>query len=262
MQTTEIPAPAFHELIKLAERAPSGDEAHDVLVAALVRPPGVRVSWGAWFHGALVRRALQVGRSESHRRARERVAARPDRALDVSSQVERAEARSVLMGGLAELQPEARELMRLHYWEGLTLTMIASRRGCDLGVVKRQHACALATLRASIGDPELERRDWAALPWLLAGGLGLAASLVLMVRPAPAPVAPGAPVQVAMMTLAPASPVLEGLPALPLIPIERALEVFPTDTYSVPMTPLTPASQVEPVLPAMDWDAATSLAAL
>jgi RNA polymerase sigma factor (sigma-70 family) len=251
--------PARRALATLALTAGDSDEAQDVLLRALLEPPAVRTSWTAWFHGALRLRKLEMRRTEGRRRFRERHVARHESSACMQNDREDHELRQVLELGLAGFDSQTRSILRDHYWRGVSLTAIAQQLGCDLGVVKRRHAGALSQLRAQLGDPSIERRDWAALPWILAS-FALAAGALGWFAQGPADGTESAPREVAMLTLTPATPYVESVPASLLVPCRPAASTLPS---SVPMTPLQPARPVESVQPQdLAWEFAVSIASL
>lgn len=277
---TSAPALDPLALADLARQNRPDDDAQDVLLSALLRPPVTHTSLGAWFQGALHRRGLQTARAEGSRRARERRASRPEGTWDET--LERNEKRDVLAAGLALLEPESRRILRARYWDGLSLTAIADRRGCSLGSVKRRHAAALESLRANLGDPSIQRRDWAGLVWLLGGLTALALACGLSVaalgrgsEPIPASEVGAPSTTVAMMELVPAVRVAsfgvsarqDSIPAVRLLPSEPIPPALPAThaLESVPMRRLIPATPTEPakIRPfELPFDATTSIAML
>jgi len=85
-------------------------------------------------------------------RKRERAYARLDRAAALAgpapaSDLDRLAERLVVAEGLEQLQPEAREVVKLAFHSDLTHEQIAERTGRPLGTVKSQIRRSLATLR-------------------------------------------------------------------------------------------------------------------
>lgn len=249
-----------HALAELARGTRPDDCAQDVLLSALVKPPAPHTSLGAWFQGALHLRSLQTARTEGSRRSRELRVARPESTPDAARELELTEQRELLQAGLDELDPTTRSILRAHYWEGMTLTAIADRRGTSLGSVKRRHAAGLAHLRLTLGDPTIDRRDWASLAWALAAAAGLVLAGALgVLATSDQLAAPGdsQPGTVAMMTLAPSqlvasaelAPQASSVPALALGPSLSTAEFTGqrgSTTESVPMQQVVPAMRIEP----------------
>ncbi len=223
---------ARQAVAELADLAEAGDATQDVLLSALTQAPRIRSSWGAWFRGATYRRGLKVLRSESNRRMRERQAARKEGCSDWEAELESTELALVLKSGLAGLDPDTRSLLIEHYWHGSSLTTIADRLGCDLGVVKRRHTQALQLLRQRIGDPSIERRDWSVLPWLAAGLVLATGALLANVGSGQAESSVRSGVEPVAM--------------VDLIPIQPALE--PLRESSIPAAKLTPALMFDPTI--------------
>ncbi|MDF1799067.1 MAG: RNA polymerase sigma factor [Planctomycetota bacterium] len=251
-----------HALAELARGTRPGDCAQDVLLSALVKPPAPRTSLRTWFQGALHLRSLETARSEGSRRTRELRVARPESSHD--QELELAELRELLQTGLAELEPATRAILRAHYWDGMSLTQIADRRGASLGSVKRRHALGLAHLRQRLGDPAIDRRDWATLGWSLAAAAGLVLAGALGLRAASDQAAHAPTSSVAMVALVPSQVVASAEPLLPAHtfpatkldpsqPIPGKSQVTQVERgagpESVPMQRLTPALPLQPTRP-------------
>ncbi|HLJ82765.1 MAG TPA: RNA polymerase sigma factor [Candidatus Eremiobacteraceae bacterium] len=94
--------------------------------------------------------ALTLLRADTRRRLREdreavdstSISGEPDPSVIVSSDDAAAQVRAALDG----LPPEQRDVIRLAYFERLTLAQIAERSGAPLGTVKRRAQLALARL--------------------------------------------------------------------------------------------------------------------
>lgn len=172
----------LHSIAQLAAIAPADDHSQEVFLAALHTLPAPHASLAQWFQGARHKRALQTARSEGARRTREHRAARSEPTWDGRGALEEAEVARVVTAGLQALTAEERAILEAHYWEGMTLAAIAARTGRSHGAIKRRHAHALAELRLQLGDPSIDRRDWALGVWALGvWSSGAAAAACLLV---------------------------------------------------------------------------------
>lgn len=102
-------------------------------------------SFRPWFFTILRRAASNHRRSEARRKKREQVAARPERSTP--SLRENLEAVQVY---LARLKPELREVLTLHFLEGLSHREVAVATGCPTGTVTYRIQSGIQKLRASL----------------------------------------------------------------------------------------------------------------
>jgi len=72
---------------------------------------------------------------------------------DISEDAERAERAADLRAALASLSPRAREVMRLHFGEGLTHAAISNQLNLTQRIVKREIVSACARLRELLTEP-------------------------------------------------------------------------------------------------------------
>jgi RNA polymerase sigma-70 factor (ECF subfamily) len=78
---------------------------------------------------------------------------------DVVKDIERSERDSTLRAALQELPPRMREILRLHYGEGLKHEAIADRMGVTRRVVKREIIEAYVRLRATLADDDVQTSE-------------------------------------------------------------------------------------------------------
>jgi RNA polymerase sigma factor (sigma-70 family) len=161
--------------------ADQGDDAvQDTLLVASVHAPTDRPV-GPWLYRALVNRIRVVTRGESRRKKREEAAgelatapARPDEI------VERIELHRRLAGYVLALPQGERDVVLLHYFEGLTSIAIGNRLGISAGTVRWRLKQAVDELRRQL-DAESPNRAWLAPMLGLAKGTGVAAGVSIVV---------------------------------------------------------------------------------
>jgi RNA polymerase sigma-70 factor (ECF subfamily) len=78
---------------------------------------------------------------------------------DIAGKLETAERDSELQGALQGLRPRAREVLRLHFGEGLTYEGIAAQLGVSRRIVKRDIVDAYASLRVALSTPGTQPAD-------------------------------------------------------------------------------------------------------
>lgn len=153
--------PMTHERVNRAYRLAglllgNQDEAEDATQEALVRAWQRRGSvrnaeaWSAWFDRIL------VNICRDHMRARGRVKFLTSD-VDLPARMGSDSFREVLdrdavLRAVQSLDEECRIVVILHYWDDLTLPMIAARTGWRLGTVKSRLHRALEALRSSRRD--------------------------------------------------------------------------------------------------------------
>lgn len=137
------------------------DAAQDVILAALQRPPRVERGLGAWFAGALRRRALHLQRSQS-RRAKHHLQSLDERRVpEPHEALARAEIVERLVAAVRALPDPYRDPILLHYLEEHDTREVAERLGRPLSTVQTQLQRGLALLRERFAAGERSRRsDW------------------------------------------------------------------------------------------------------
>ncbi|MGQ0613701.1 MAG: RNA polymerase sigma factor [Planctomycetaceae bacterium] len=153
---------AFARRLAGAERGE--DLAQEALAAALERDLPTS---GPYLFGLLRNVARQEARASRRRRAREALAARPDRVESTASLALALERMRVVGEAVDALPADDRRLLRLRYYDGVSAVEIARREGVPPSTVRNRIRRALAVVRAALvrafrGDP---RRAFA-LPWL------------------------------------------------------------------------------------------------
>lgn len=165
--------------------ASADDLAQDAMVAALSRPP-TTVSVRGWLATVLRTRAVDRARHERRRATREQTAARPEATASSSTSLEQIELQHGVVSAVLALDEPYRSVVVAVYYDGLTPTQYAERRGVPAGTVRAQLSRALAQLRTKLDAEHGDRRAWsAALRGLLdaeqvveatAAGVGVGAS--------------------------------------------------------------------------------------
>jgi RNA polymerase sigma-70 factor (ECF subfamily) len=126
------------------------DEAEDVvqdaMTSLLTAPPRQVKQVRAWLSIVVLNRARSVLRSRERRSRREEHAAR-ESGFPRPFSPESTDVEQVLTELLSALSEEQQEILRLHYYEGVSLASAARRMGRSRQAVQRSHATALAELR-------------------------------------------------------------------------------------------------------------------
>jgi RNA polymerase sigma-70 factor (ECF subfamily) len=171
-------------------------EADDVIqetwLAALVRPPGPRVSLTAWL-AAVVRNLARRARRTHRRRERREIATAPREELPSTGElVERMDSLAQVVTAVRQLGAPYRAVILLRFYEGLSHGDIARRQGIAVEAVRTRVSRALAQLRDRLdGEHRGDRRSWqlALLPFATAKPTGslvtpraLAGALVMSVK--------------------------------------------------------------------------------
>ncbi|MEO7735366.1 MAG: sigma-70 family RNA polymerase sigma factor [Kofleriaceae bacterium] len=195
------------------DSAAAEDLVQDAYVVAALHAPVDGRPLRPWLVRVLVNLTRMRGRSAHHRRAREHAVAELAAAPATPAElVGRLEVHRLLAGLVLELAPAAREVVLLHYVEGLSSIEIANRLGLAAGTVRWRLKQAIDELRERLDHRE-PNRAWLpalaafagpppatgiALPWLVLAAIALLlgmAWLVVQVRsPAEPSVASRAPV--------------------------------------------------------------------
>lgn len=105
-------------------------------------------SFRGWFFAILKNTAHNHTRGARRARGRESVAARPEAVVETAAE-QRDEA-TVVRRHVGDLAPNLRDVLVLHYLEGLTLKDVAEALGCPLGTVKSRRHRGLEQLRTSL----------------------------------------------------------------------------------------------------------------
>ena len=141
----------------VGERADADEVVVDVFgqawrAAAQFEP--ARGSVGSWLATIARTRALDLVRARGRRsRALERAASLSEDGVQepTDRDVERAEARRLVTGALADLPPPQRRAIELAYFGGLSQSEIAAQLGEPLGTVKTRIRDGMAKLRTLMG---------------------------------------------------------------------------------------------------------------
>ena len=113
------------------------DLVQDTWLTAMRRPPRANTEGQlrAWLGTVLRNGARQGFRSEERRRHREERASRDEAMPSAAELTERTEAQRLLLDALLELAPERRQLVLLHFVDGLAAAEIAEVTGLSAGAV-------------------------------------------------------------------------------------------------------------------------------
>jgi RNA polymerase sigma-70 factor (ECF subfamily) len=148
--------------------AAADDLVQDAYVLAAEQPPGGDRPLRPWLVRVLVNLTRTRRRSAARRSAREHaVAALAGAPATPAELVGRVELHRLLAGLVLELSPAARDVVLLHYFEGLSLVAIGSRLGVAAGTVRWRLKQALGELRDRLDHRE-PNRAW--IPALAAFG--------------------------------------------------------------------------------------------
>ncbi|MCZ6596095.1 MAG: sigma-70 family RNA polymerase sigma factor, partial [Planctomycetota bacterium] len=153
------------------------DLAQDAWVAALTSPPPTGRPIRAWL-GRVVRNAARsLGRRETIRAGHERDAGARDGLPSTPEMLERVSVQRSVVDSVLALDEPYRRAILLRYFEGLTPSEIARKRGVPAATVKTQLRRALALLRERLDRDHGDRRTWllALTPLAKSGGAMAAA---------------------------------------------------------------------------------------
>jgi RNA polymerase sigma factor (sigma-70 family) len=139
--------------------------ADDALQDAWVKSGGTRLdNQRGWVRTVVANALRDRRRGEQRRRKREEAAMLPAAAISPEELLGRLEVHKTLARLVTDLDEPARQVVLLHYFEGLSLVQIASMMGAPPGTVRWRLMTALERLRERLekryGD---ERRDWRAV---------------------------------------------------------------------------------------------------
>jgi len=187
--------------------AAADDLVQDAYVVAAAHAPRDGRPLRPWLVRVLVNLTRMQARGAGHRRAREQaVAALASAPATPAELVGRIEVHRLLAGLVLELSPASRDVVLLHYVEGLSLAAVAARLGLAAGTVRWRHKQAIDELRDRLEHRE-PNRGWlpaltafaapspsasagAAIPWLVFAAIALligVAWIVVQVRSSPTP---------------------------------------------------------------------------
>lgn len=144
------------------------DVVQDACVIALERSAQA-LEPTAWLTGVVRRLAHREARSSARRRRRETAHARGEALPSTDELVARSELQERLSAAVRSLPEPYRDLVLLHYAEGLRLEEIALRLHVPASTVRTRHARALALLRARLDAEHGGRATWLAALAPLAG---------------------------------------------------------------------------------------------
>ncbi len=165
----------------VADEGHADDVVQQALLVAIERPPRVKASFGPWLVGVVRNLARRTYRADA-RRSRHESVSPPRAATAAPDQIAaRSEALRDLAVAVHRLDPACRDVIVLHYFDGLTMAEVAERLGAPVETVRTRLKRALAQLRRSL-DAEHggDGRSWCAAltPLLAGGGAGTSSALV------------------------------------------------------------------------------------
>lgn len=132
---------------RLVDEGRADDVVQQALLVAIERPPRSVVPFGPWLVGVVRNLARRTHRANSRRRRHE--SARPHRAPMATPDelAARSEALRDLADAVHRLDPPFRDVVVLHYFDGLTMPEVAERLHAPLETVRTRLKRALARLR-------------------------------------------------------------------------------------------------------------------
>lgn len=147
----------------LADRAAADDVAQDALVAGLEHPPEHAGVLRAWLARVVRNFAIQRGRGEARRAAREGQVARAERIPSAAEVLEREAARTSVVRAVLALEEPYRTAILLRFYEGQPPRAIARQLRLPVETVHTHTKRALAQLRERLDREFGARSAWAAL---------------------------------------------------------------------------------------------------
>lgn len=165
----------------LADSGRADDVVQDALVAAIERPPRGGVAMGPWLVGVVRNLVRRQHRSSSRRASHEAAAGSRAATPTPDDLAARTEALRDLADAVHRLEPMYRDVVVLHFFDGVRTSAIAAQLGVPVETVRTRLKRALALLRDRLdarhgGDG----RAWcAALAPLLARGTGAGSATLL-----------------------------------------------------------------------------------
>src|SRR5688572_30463784 len=134
------------------DEAAADDLVQETLIAAWRRPADGERPLRPWLASIARNFARQSARSESARREREELAARPEALDDASEVLERLELQRELVDAVRALGEPYRTTILLRYMEGLSCARIARRQGVPAATVRSRAQRGLEELRRRLLD--------------------------------------------------------------------------------------------------------------
>ncbi len=154
----------------LRDPADVDDLVQETLARALERGPRRREALLAWLRTVVRNLAFKGYRGRARRERRERDAARPEGLPGVDDLFAREAALRDLTAAVLDLPEQAREVVMLRYYEGLSPQAIAERLGIESGTVRmRLHRALVALRRRLDAESGGDRLTWMRGVALLAG---------------------------------------------------------------------------------------------
>jgi RNA polymerase sigma-70 factor (ECF subfamily) len=105
----------------------------------------------AYLYACVRSAAMDLGRGDRRRGARESAAAKPD-ASAFEPAMERAERQAAIEAALSQLPGDQREVVVLKIWGGLTFAQIAEALGVPLNTAASRYRYALARLETELSE--------------------------------------------------------------------------------------------------------------
>jgi RNA polymerase sigma-70 factor (ECF subfamily) len=230
------------------------DLAQDAWLEALRRPPRSSSGLRAWLASVVRTRARNKARGEARRTSRELAAAREETDRSEHGLHERFAMQHKVVEAVLALREPYKTVVLLHYYEGLSPSAIAARRGAPSGTVRAQltraHELLRERLDAEFGGARaawaagllaLARRTGLAHTLALLGALGVALGIpaILWVGRSSPKTAP--PLAASAARSLEASPPVEPEPASAPASVASARAVVPSETQRVSARPDAPA---------------------
>jgi RNA polymerase sigma-70 factor (ECF subfamily) len=151
------------------------------MLAAIEKPPREGVAFGPWLVGVVRNLARRTHRADSRRARHEAAAAQRAGAAGPDEIAAQSEAFRDLADAVHRLDPLYRDVVVLHYFDGLEVRAVAERLGAPVETVRTRLKRALAQLRERLDAKHGgDGRTWAAalLPFAAGGGGVTAPALV------------------------------------------------------------------------------------
>ena len=109
----------------------------------------------AWLYRAVRNRAIDTGKADKRRTARESAVARPVRWF-AEVAIDDLDA-TTAMAALEDLPGDQREAIVARLWGGMTLQQVALVAGCSISTAARRFEAGIAALRVRLGEPRSEK---------------------------------------------------------------------------------------------------------
>ncbi len=161
----------------LADDARIDDVLQDTWVAALSKGPRPGVPLGPWLKRVARNFGLRLRRGEARRSVRERAVARPDATPEARFDLQRE-----AVDELSKLDEPYRSTLILVFFEGLSPSEIAAKRGMPAATVRSHLKRGLDRIRERLDRSHGSRGAWGAvvLPWLATGEAAAATGVIVM----------------------------------------------------------------------------------